>query len=75
MRSLTFSGWAVVVAVALTVAAATWIGLQVGAHLWQDHQDHHLVIELLKYNVQQGHLVPLPSPSGPAPAPAPPPKP
>jgi len=69
MKHLTLSGWLVVVAVALMVAAGTWIGLQVGAHLWQDHQDHHLVIELLKYNVQQGHLAPLPGPGGPAPAP------
>lgn len=41
------------------VAALVWIGLTLGEHLWQDHADHHVVLELLKYNIQQGRLVPL----------------
>ena len=56
---LTWRAWSAVILVAVLVAAATWASLQTGLHLWQDHQDHHLVLELLRYNIQQGRLVPL----------------
>jgi hypothetical protein len=68
------SKWLGVVGVGALSAVLMWLGLQVGAHLLQDHADHHLVLELLKYNIQQGHLAQLPvgaPPPAPTPAPVP----
>lgn len=53
-------------------AVVVWTGMTVGEHLWADHQDHHLVLDLLRYNIQQGRLVPLAGASSPPPPAAPP---
>jgi len=74
MHKLTWTEWLGVAGVAALIAVLTWAGLGVGAHLLQDHADHHLVLELLKYNIQQGHLAQLPvgtAPPAPKPTPAP----
>jgi hypothetical protein len=63
--------WLGVVGVGALSAVLMWLGLQVGTHLLQDHADHHLVLELLKYNIQQGHLAQLPV-GPPPPTPKPP---
>jgi hypothetical protein len=49
----------IMVVIGVLSACVAWTSLTVGAHLYQDHQDHHLVLELLRYNIQQGRLVPL----------------
>jgi hypothetical protein len=64
--------WLPVVAVGALSALLMWLGLAVAAHLAQDHADHHLVLELLKYNIQQGHLAQLPVSAPPAPPVTPP---
>lgn len=61
-----WSGWLLVLLGSVLAGALGWLLMQAGAHLLQDHADHHLVLELLKYNIQQGRLVPLPV-GGPAP--------
>jgi len=32
-------------------------------HAWQDHIDHHVMQEFLRYNIVRGHLEPLPGPA------------
>lgn len=49
-------------------AAVTVLILLLGAHLWQDHSDEHLIMDLLKYNVAAGRLLQLPGPGGIVPA-------
>lgn len=61
--------WLAPIGVGVLAAVLAWVGLQVSLHLWMDHVDHHLVLDLLKYNIQQGRLVPLPV--GPAASPTP----
>ena len=48
-------------------AVGIFFGLLILQHFWQDHQDHHLVLDLLKYNVSQGRILPLPGPIAAAP--------
>ena len=50
--------------IGVVAAVLAFCGLLVGQHLWADHLDHHLVVEVLKYNIGQGKLLPLPTPSG-----------
>lgn len=71
---LTRLQWLLVVGAGAAVAVVTWTLLTVGQHLWVDHQDHHVVLELLRLNVAAGRLLPLgaPSPSQPQGPPPPP---
>ena len=43
-------------------ATALILGFLLVAHLWQDHQDHHLIVQVLQYNIMRGKLDPLPAP-------------
>jgi hypothetical protein len=56
--------------IAAFTATGVWVSLTVGLHLWQDHQDHHLILDLLRYNIQQGRLVPLTAGTSSPPPPA-----
>ena len=43
-------------------AVALILSFLLAAHLWQDHQDHHLIVQVLQYNIMRGKLDPLPAP-------------
>lgn len=64
---MTWRATLAMILLSITTAVVAWTSLTLGAHLYQDHQDHHLVLDLLRYNIQQGRLLPLAGASSPPP--------
>lgn len=71
MSRLTVWAWLGLIVVGLLAGAAgVVLALQI-EHWRADEADVHLMKLVLQYNVQRGHLEPLPGPGGPPTAPTP----
>lgn len=67
LKSLTWKAWSVVLMAGFLFGVVVFVGLQVAAHAWSDHQQIHAIVGIINTNLQAGRLV-LPAASAPAPA-------